>query len=67
MDEKFLQKVSNDLDILKNFLVLLLRHQGVTNKDIADSLGISEGRLSQLMNPGKYKKIKKENKDLDKT
>jgi uncharacterized membrane protein len=45
-----------DIDILKILMILLVNKMGVEQKDIAKSLGISNGRLSQILNPKKYKK-----------
>jgi uncharacterized membrane protein len=45
-----------DIDILKILMILLVNKMGVEQKDIAKSLGISEGRLSKILNPKKYKK-----------
>lgn len=46
----------NDISTIKMLLVLLVNKMGVNKTDIARTLGISEGRLSQLLNPRKYKK-----------
>ena len=45
-----------DIEILKMLMILLVNKMGVGHKDIAKALGISEGRLSQILNPKKYKK-----------
>ena len=45
-----------DIEILKMLMILLVNKMGVDQKDIAKTLGISEGRLSQILNPKKYKK-----------
>jgi uncharacterized membrane protein len=45
-----------DIEILKMLMILLVNKMGVEQKDIAKALGISEGRLSQILNPAKYKK-----------
>ncbi len=46
----------NDLEVIKTLLILLVSKSGVEQKDIAKAMGISEGRLSQILNPKKYKK-----------
>ncbi len=45
----------NDVCTIKMLLVLLVNKMGVDRKDIATALGVSQGRLSQLLNPKKYK------------
>jgi len=45
-----------DISILKMLMILLVNKMGVEQKDIAKTLGLSEGRLSQILNPKKYKK-----------
>ena len=45
-----------DIEVLKMLMILLVNKMGVDQKDIAKALGISEGRLSQILNPKKYKK-----------
>ena len=44
-----------DITYLKMLMILLVNKMGVEQKDIAKALGISEGRLSQIINPKKYK------------
>jgi uncharacterized membrane protein len=44
-----------DIAHLKILMIMLANKMGVEQKDIAKSLGISEGRLSQILNPKKYK------------
>jgi uncharacterized membrane protein len=44
-----------DIAYLKMLMILLVNKMGVEQKDIAKALGISEGRLSQILNPKKYK------------
>lgn len=45
-----------DIEILKMLMIMLVNKMGVEKKDIAKTLGVSEGRLSQILNPKKYKK-----------
>lgn len=50
------QDWEEDIAILKMLMILLVNKMGVDQKEIAKALGISEGRLSQILNPKKYKK-----------
>ena len=50
------QELAENINMIKMLIVLLVNKLGVENKDIAKALGISKGRLSQLLNPKKYKK-----------
>ena len=45
-----------DIEILKMLMILLVNKMGVERKDITKALGISDGRLSQILNAKKYKK-----------
>ena len=58
MDEKQYKKLSSDLDILKKLLALLLRNQDVRGDAIANAMGITEGRLSQMISNNKKSKRK---------
>jgi len=53
-DEK--KELFENLNTIKMLLVLLVDKLGVDKRDIAKTLGITQGRLSQLLNPKKYKK-----------
>ena len=53
MDEKQSKKISNDLDVIKKLLALQLRTQNVRGDLIANALGVSEARLSQMIAPKK--------------
>ncbi len=44
----------SDLEIIKILLILMTNKCGVNKKDIAQAIGISKGRLSQILNPKKY-------------
>jgi DNA-directed RNA polymerase specialized sigma subunit len=44
---------------IKRLLILFYKNSKLQNKSISEVLGISEGRLSQIMSPNKYKKGKK--------
>ncbi|MHC4159419.1 MAG: hypothetical protein ACYSSO_10120 [Planctomycetota bacterium] len=46
----------SDIELIKILLILLVNKLGLGQKDIAKAMGISEGRLSQILNPNKYKK-----------
>ena len=58
MDEKQFKKISNDLDALKKLLALLLRKQDIRGDVIANAMGITEGRLSQMISNNKKSKRK---------
>jgi len=45
----------NDLEVIKMLLILLVSKSGVEQKEIAKTMGISEGTLSKMLNPSKYK------------
>jgi plasmid maintenance system antidote protein VapI len=47
-----------DIAIMKMLMILLANKMGVKQNAIAKTLGITEGRLSQLLNPKKYNKKK---------
>ena len=49
------KEILDNLQMIKILLVLLVDKLGVDKKDIAKALGISQGRLSQLLHPKKYK------------
>ena len=55
MSEKELKKISEQLESIKILLVLLLQKNDVKGASIAKALGISPGRLSQLLSQTKYK------------
>jgi len=50
------QELADNINMIKMLLVLLVDKLGVDKRDIAKALGITQGRLSQLLNPKKYKK-----------
>jgi plasmid maintenance system antidote protein VapI len=45
-----------DIAIMKMLMILLVNKMGVKQNAIAKALDITEGRLSQILNPKKYKK-----------
>lgn len=49
------KELIDSINMIKMLLVLLVDKLGVEKKDIAKAIGISKGRLSQLLNPKKYK------------
>jgi DNA-directed RNA polymerase specialized sigma subunit len=59
MEEKQFKKISEDLDSIKKLLILLLKKYEVKGDSIAMALGISEGRLSQILPQKKYNRVKK--------
>lgn len=48
------QNLKQDMEDIKSLLILLLRANKVDNKDIAKALGMSEGRISQILDKKKY-------------
>ena len=48
--------IIENLEMIRNLLVLLLENSGVKMGNIAKVFGISPGRLSQILNPKKYYK-----------
>jgi len=61
MDEKQFKRLLDEIKIMKNLLVLTLQNSNVKGELIARALGVSQGRLSQMLATKKYKKRKKEN------
>ena len=55
MDDKKLDQIANDLSAIKRLLVLLLQHQEVKRENIAQALGVSGSRVSQMAPIRKYK------------
>ena len=54
--------MTNELEELRNIkklLILLLKANDVDQRDVARVLGVTEGRVSQMLNP-KAEKIEKE-------
>lgn len=59
MDKKQFGRLLEELTMIKNLLVLDLQHNPkIKGELIAKALGISQGRLSQMMAIKKYKKKK---------
>lgn len=56
MEEKKLKDIKEELEDIKKLLILLLKHFKVGGKAIAATLGVSEGRLSQVASKTKYGK-----------
>ncbi|MGA2173330.1 MAG: hypothetical protein ABSG82_10040 [Sedimentisphaerales bacterium] len=50
-------QLEGNIECIKLLLVLLANKLGVEKKEIAKALGVSGGRISQLLNPKKYKKL----------
>jgi predicted transcriptional regulator len=44
-----------DIETIKLLLVILVHKLGVSKNEIAKTMGISPGRLSQILDPKKYK------------
>ncbi len=56
MNEKQSDKLLEEIKTIKNLLVLSLQKAGVKGDLIAKALGVSQGRLSQMLATKKYKK-----------
>ena len=56
MNDKMLEQMADDLSAIKRLLILLLQHQKVKGSNIANALGVSGGRVSQLASTRKNKK-----------
>jgi len=56
MENKQFNKIIDELRSIKNLLVLDLQKSEVKGEQIAKALGISQGRLSQMLAIKKYKK-----------
>lgn len=52
---KDLKEILERLEDLKNLFIIFLQSLEVSNKDIAKALGVSSGRVSQIVNRRKYK------------
>ncbi len=61
MDHKQFKRITDDLDSIKKLLALLLRSQKVRGDVIANAMGMTQGRLSQLISPPKNKRAKSDN------
>lgn len=57
--EKQLKGIKSEIENIKKLLILLLKHFKVNGRAIATTLGVSEGRLSQVASKKKYKKKNK--------
>ena len=58
MDDDKLDQVIDELGSIKKLLILLLQKQEVKGGSIAKALGITQGRLSQMVPTRKNKKLK---------
>ncbi len=58
MDEKQFKELKSELEAIKKLIVLSLQKSEIKGSLIAKALGISPGRLSQLMATKKHKKKK---------
>lgn len=60
MDEKQFNQLREELTAIKKLLIVGLQKAGVQGNSIANVLGISQGRLSQIAATKKYGKRKNE-------
>lgn len=61
MSEKQFESFIEEILDIKRLLILALLNNKIENGTIAKTLGVSEGRVSQIMSPGKYKKGRNKN------
>lgn len=54
-------EIRNEIEEIKILLILLLRANKVKNPDIAQALGISESRISQILDRKKYSRKEAKN------
>ena len=52
--EKELSDLKREVEDMKALLILFLQKIEVDNKKIADAIGMSAGRISQIVNKNKY-------------
>lgn len=58
MDDQQFKKLLEEIKTIRNLLILDLQKKEVKGELIAKVLGISQGRLSQILSTKKYKKKK---------
>lgn len=51
-----LNVLKRELEDIKSLLILLLQKEKIDNTRIADAMGVTPGRISQLINKNKYAK-----------
>ncbi|MEK6925586.1 MAG: hypothetical protein AABW71_05110 [Nanoarchaeota archaeon] len=54
VDQKEFDDLKKDVEDIKALLILFLQKIEVDNQKIADAIGMSAGRVSQLINKNKY-------------
>ncbi|MDO8622907.1 MAG: hypothetical protein Q7R52_01570 [archaeon] len=54
MAEKEIENIQRELEDVKALLIIFLQNLKVDNQKIADAIGMSPGRISQLINKNKY-------------
>lgn len=54
MEEKEIVDIRRELEDIKALLIVFLQNLKVDNQKIADAIGMSPGRISQLINKNKY-------------
>jgi len=55
--------LKQDIEDIKSLLILMLRANKVDNKDVARALGMSEGRISQILDKKKYPRKNEKSKE----
>jgi len=54
MADKEIESIRRELEDVKALLIVFLQNLKVDNQKIADAIGMSSGRISQLINKNKY-------------
>lgn len=54
MVEKEIEEIRRELGDVKALLIIFLQNLKVDNQKISDAIGMSPGRISQLINKNKY-------------
>lgn len=51
---KEINQLKTEVEDIKSLLIVFIQSVGVDNQKIADAIGMSPGRVSQLINKNKY-------------
>ena len=54
MADKEIEAIKKELEDVKALLIIFLQNLKIDNQKIADAIGMSPGRISQLINKNKY-------------
>lgn len=53
--DEYQKEMIQNIAVIRNLLILLLEKFNVKKEDIAKTINVTPGRLSQILNPKKYK------------